>query len=335
MPPVGERVAQTVAKRALEPQLEPHFDHASYGYRPGKAAKGAGAGTRQRGGQSEWVVEFESKGAFDTLDHGLLLKAGRKHPDWRGGLRYVARGVRALTITAAGEGQARQRGTPPGGVLGPLWRNLFLPYAVAGGLRGERPMGPLARYADDGGGHGRTERQAQAGKQRRATRWREGGLELHPDKTRSVYGKDSNRGADYPTSQVTFRGVTFRPRRAQHRVGERLTSFLPGASRAAQQRMRQQLAPWHRPRQTPESLRALSTPSSAIVAGWGQYYGSFSPPEGWNVVRHVDLTLAWGARRKYKTLRGQKRRSRRWLAKVSRREAELFVHWQLWYGTAR
>jgi len=46
------------------------------------------------------------------------------------------------------------------------------------------------------------------------------------------------------------------------------------------------------------------------------------------------VTLAWWARRKYKPLRGHKRRSRHWLAKVSRRESELFVHWRLWYGRA-
>ena len=184
-------------------------------------------------------------------------------------------------------------------------------------------------------GHCRTERQAQEVQHRLAARLRECGLELHPDKTRIVYCKDSNRGGDYPTIQVTFLGFTFRPRRAQNRTGALFTSFLPGASRPAQTRMRQQIAQGHLPRQTSESLRTLSTHSNAILAGWWQYYGSFYPTEVWKVFRHFDLTLAWWARRKYKPLRGHKRRSRHWLAKVSRRESELFVHWRLWYGTAR
>ena len=58
-------MAQRVAKMALEPHLEPHFDPDSYGYRPGKSAKGAGAVTRQRCWQYDWVVEFDIKGAFD------------------------------------------------------------------------------------------------------------------------------------------------------------------------------------------------------------------------------------------------------------------------------
>src|SRR5262245_52403197 len=65
IPTVGDRVAQTVAKRALEPQLEPHFDRDSYGYRPGKAATDAVTITRQRCWQYDWVVEFDIKGAFD------------------------------------------------------------------------------------------------------------------------------------------------------------------------------------------------------------------------------------------------------------------------------
>jgi group II intron reverse transcriptase/maturase len=125
IPTVGDRGAQTVAKMALEPQLEPHFDPDSYGYRPGKSAKGAVAVTRQRGWQYDWVVEFDSKGAFDTLDHGRLRKAVRKHTDCRWVVLYVERWWQALTSTEAGEGKARQRGTPQGGVLTPptIWQN--------------------------------------------------------------------------------------------------------------------------------------------------------------------------------------------------------------------
>jgi RNA-directed DNA polymerase len=38
IPTVADRIAQTVAKRWLEPELEKHFDSDSYGYRPGKSA---------------------------------------------------------------------------------------------------------------------------------------------------------------------------------------------------------------------------------------------------------------------------------------------------------
>ena len=160
-------------------------------------------------------------------------------------------------------------------------------------------------------------------------------MEVHPDKTGIVSCKASNRGGEDPPMQCTFLGFTFRPRRAQNRAGERFMSCLPGASGPAQQPMRPPIAQGPLPRQTSENLGTFSTPSNASLAGWWQYDGSFSPTAVWTVCRHFDLTLARGACRQYKTLRGHKRRSRRWLAKVSRRESELFVHWRLWYGRAR
>jgi len=99
--------------------------------------------------------------------------------------------------------------------------------------------------------------------------------------------------------------------------------------------MRQQIHQWHLPRQTTGSLRAFSAQYDAILTGWWQFYGSFYPTEVGKVFRHFDLTLALWARRKYRKLRGYKRRSRCWLAKVARRERVLFVHWRIWYSMAR
>ncbi len=335
IPTVSDRVAQTVAKLALEPQLEPQFDPDSYGYRPGKSAHDAVRVTRQRCGQYDWVVEFDIKGAFDNLDHALLLKAVRKHTSQQWVLLYVERWLQAPTVTEEGAVQVRQRGTPQGGVLGPLLLNLFLHYAFDRWMRRAVPHCPFARYADDGVVHCRTEQQAHEVKQLLAARLRACGLELHPDKTRIVYCQDSNRRGEYPTIQFTFLGFTFRPRRAQSRTGQLFTSFLPGVSGAAQKRMRQQIQQWHLPRQTAESLRTVAVQYDAILVGWWHYYGSFYPTEMRKVFQHFNRMLTWWARRKYKSLRGHKRRSRNWLATVSGRERQLFVHWRLRYGRAR
>ena len=48
VPTVADRVAQTVVKMVLEPQVEPHFHENSYGYRPGKSATEAIGVVRQR-----------------------------------------------------------------------------------------------------------------------------------------------------------------------------------------------------------------------------------------------------------------------------------------------
>src|SRR5262245_22083509 len=147
-----------------------------------------------------------------------------KHTDYRWVLLYVERWLQAPTVTEEGAVNERRRGTPQGGVLGPLLRNLFLHYAFDRWLRRVLPTGPFARYADDGVVQCQTEGQAQEVKRLLAERLRACGLELHPDKTHIVYCKDSNRPRDYPTRQFTFLGFTFRPRRARNREGKCFTS---------------------------------------------------------------------------------------------------------------
>ena len=120
VPTVADRVAQTVVKMVLEPQLEAHFDPDSYGYRPGKSAKDAVAATRTRCWKYDWVVEFDIKGAFDNLDHDLMMKALRKHTNCRWILLYVERWLQAPVVMANGEMRTRERGTPQGGVITPL-----------------------------------------------------------------------------------------------------------------------------------------------------------------------------------------------------------------------
>ena len=48
VPTVCDRVAQTVVKLLIEPELDPIFHPDSYGYRPGRSAKQAVAVTRER-----------------------------------------------------------------------------------------------------------------------------------------------------------------------------------------------------------------------------------------------------------------------------------------------
>ena len=83
IPTVSDRIAQAVVKLVLEPKIEPHFHEDSYGYRPGRSALHAVAVTRNRCWWNDWVLEFDIKGLFDNIDHGLLMKAVRVHTDCR------------------------------------------------------------------------------------------------------------------------------------------------------------------------------------------------------------------------------------------------------------
>ena len=75
VPTVADRVAQMVVKQIIEPGLDSIFLADSYGYRPGKSALDAIGVTRKRCWKYDWVLEFDIKGLFDNIDHGLLLRA--------------------------------------------------------------------------------------------------------------------------------------------------------------------------------------------------------------------------------------------------------------------
>ena len=61
VPTVADRVAQTVVKQLIEPDLDPIFLADSYGYRPMKSALDAIAVTRERCWRYDWVLEFDIK----------------------------------------------------------------------------------------------------------------------------------------------------------------------------------------------------------------------------------------------------------------------------------
>jgi RNA-directed DNA polymerase len=335
VPTVGDRVAQAVVKNHLEPILDPLFDDDSYGYRPRRSAKDAIRVTRQRCWKFDWVLELDVKKAFDALDHGLLMKALRKHTNCKWALLYVERWLKAPSMTSAGEIKTRDRGTPQGGIVSPLLMNLFMHYCIDCWLRREVPGCRFARYADDAVIHCQSERMAQRLRQRLSERLGACGLELHPEKTRIVYCRDSNRLKDYPVTQFTFLGFTFRPRSAQGRDGKLFTSFLPAVSREAQVRMRQKIRSWRLPRRTLSTLADFSADHDATLRGWWNYYGSFYPSAMSGVFNHFDLALAYWGRRKYKRLARHKRRSRKWLIRIARMQPHQFVHWRLWYAEDR
>ena len=117
IPTVTDRIAQMVVKRYLEPLLEPIFHEDSYGYRPGKSAIQAVGTARQRCWRRDWVLDLDIKGFFDNIDHGLLIRAVRKHTDCKWVLLYTERWLKAPVRFADGTLEARDRGTPQGGVI--------------------------------------------------------------------------------------------------------------------------------------------------------------------------------------------------------------------------
>lgn len=269
IPTVSDRVAQTVVKLMIEPILDPIFHEDSYGYRPGKSAKQAIAVTRKRCWKYDWIVEFDIKAAFDQVDHTLLMKAVRSHVREGWVLMYIERWLTVPFETAQGEKLPRTRGVPQGGVISPVLMNLFMHYVFDSWMQRVHPACVFARYADDAVVHCRTEAQAQVVMRAIATRLAACGLTMHPEKSKIVYCKDSNRTKAYPSVQFTFLGFTFRPREAQSHQNRRFTSFLPAVSSAAIKRMREVVRGWQWSRRSTATLDELAEQcmQSFVVGG--------------------------------------------------------------------
>ncbi len=209
VPTVTDRIAQMVVKLRLEPKVEPYFHEDSYSYRPGKSAHQALEVTRQRCWRYDWVLEFDIRGLFDNIDHSLLMKAVRKHTDCKWSILYIERWLKAPMQMQNGRIIAREKGTPLGGVISPLLANLFLHYAFDKWMAAYFQKNPFCRYADDGLVHCHSLEEAQSMRERIDARFKECGLELHPDKTKIIYCKDNNRRGTHDHIQFDFLGYTF------------------------------------------------------------------------------------------------------------------------------
>ena len=329
IPTVADRIAQQVVKARLEPELEPLFHADSYGYRPGKSALDAVGQARERCWRNDWVLDLDIKGFFDNLDQDLLIRAVRKHAKDRWVVLYIKRWLKAPVQEEDGRLAPREKGTPQGGVISPLLANLFLHYALDRWLAANYPNISFERYADDVIAHCRTERQAQAVRKAIAERLRACGLELHPEKTKIVYCKDDLRRRTHPNEKFDFLGYTFRPRRSKNRKGKFFINFSPAVSNKAAKTMRDTIRSWNLPRRSDKSLEDLSRMFNPIIRGWLQYYGRYYRSALYSVTRALDRDLAFWAKRKYKKLRHHLRRATGWIARISRRDPQLFAHWQM------
>jgi RNA-directed DNA polymerase len=329
VPTVADRVAQTVARMYLEPNVEPVFHPDSYGYRPKKSALDAVGTCRQRCWRSDWVIDMDIRAFFDTVPHDLVLKAVAHHTAQRWILLYVQRWLEAPLQQRDGTLVARDRGTPQGSAISPLLANLFMHYAFDTWMVREFPTVQFERYCDDAVVHCRSESQARQVRDAIAARLAQVGLELHPDKTRVVYCKDADRRGDHEVTSFTFLGYTFRPRLAKNRWGKHFVNFLPAVSTDAMKAMGREIRSWHLARRSDKSLDDLARMFNNIVQGWINYYGRFYKSRLLYFLRRLNRHLARWACRKFKRLRRRERRSMGWLAEIAQRSPRLFAHWRL------
>jgi RNA-directed DNA polymerase len=327
VPTVADRVAQTVVARRLGVKVEAIFHSDSYGYRPGRSPKDAVEVCKERCWRRDWVIDLDIQKFFDSVPRDLVVKAVEANTDLPWVVLYVKRWLQAPVQLPDGSLQVRDQGTPQGSSVSPVLANLFLHYAFDAWMEREFPDVQFERYSDDAVVHCVTQRQARTVLAAIGARMEQVGLRLHPEKTRIVYCKDSNRRGSHEHTEFTFLGFTFRQRRARTKSGKQFSSFLPAICKPALNKINAEVRSWRLHRRTGQDLVDIARDINPVVRGWMEYYGAFYRSAMYPLLSRINAYLVRWIRKKYKRLKAKKKAFQCWRG-IVKRYPRGFAHWE-------
>jgi RNA-directed DNA polymerase len=262
IPAVRDRIVQAAVKIVFEPVFEADFLLCSFGFRPKRSAHDALQVLMDESWRGRrWVVETDIASCFSAIPHEKLIQAVEERicdQSWLKLLRVI------LRAGVMEEGQVRRAdtGTPQGGVVSPVFCNVYL-------HRLDRAWddqdGVLTRYADDLTVMCWSRSQAERAFSRRTELLAELGLEPKAAKTRIVQLEVGGEGFD-------FLGFHHRLVRSPGRNGKRPFVFLARwpadkAMRHARDRIRHVTD--RRRRLRPE---AIAKELNVFLRGWSAYF---------------------------------------------------------------
>lgn len=327
IPTVGDRIAQTVVKQYVEPELDKQFHDSSFGYRQGKNAHQAVKQCEGNCRQHAWVIDVDIKGFFDNIDHTVMMGLLEKHTQEKWVKMYMDRWLKASVAQPDGSLVKREKGTPQGGVISPLLANLYLHHAFDKWMEEEHRNHPFERYADDIVIHCQTREEAGQLLELIRERMQQYKLQLHPEKTKIVYCKDYRRKERYENRSFTFLGFSLQPRTMASQRGGRFLVFRAAIGEQAKSSIRQAIAEVVQPSRYKHSIAWMAEKLNAKLRGWLNYYGAFMKWETLDVFRYLNGLLMRWVRNVYKIY--GKRKAFGKLRDIQRQVPNLFYHWQV------
>jgi group II intron reverse transcriptase/maturase len=285
IPTIRDRVAQQAATIVLEPIFEAHFRASSYGFRPKRSATQALETLRVHGARGgHHVLDADIRDYFGSIDHAKLLKLVAQRISDRRVLKLLRQWLAAGVLDQGGWSRAAA-GTPQGGVISPLLSNIYLHVLDRAWEDRCAHLGTLVRYADDFVVMCDTKAQVDEARQRVGAVLTRLGLELHPEKTRTV---DLSRGRE----GFDFLGCHLRKRMSGPiwvRSRQRVYYLHRWPSVRAMARVRARVRALTPRSRCHEDLRRVIADVNPVLRGWAHYFRTGNAATKFH---HVDRYVA-------------------------------------------
>jgi len=280
IPTTLDRFLQQAVMQVLQRQWDPTFSDHSYGFRPGRSAHQAVAQAQKHIVEGYgWVVDLDLEKFFDRVNHDKLMgQIAKRIEDKR--LRKLIRAFLNAGVMENGLVSPSVEGTPQGGPLSPLLRNLVLDERDRElARRGHR----YVRYADDCNIYVHSERAGQR-VMKSITRFIMQKLKLKVNETKSAVARPQER---------KFLGFSFTNGPEVQRV------IAPKALDRFKRRVREITR-----RAKGVSIETTMAELAPYMRGWHSYFGFCeTPQELVTLTRWVRLRLRVALWRQWKTPR--------------------------------